>query len=354
MSTAAGGPTDATKIAAEVDPGLVDINTTLNYQGEEAAGTGMVLTSTGEVLTNNHVIDGATSISVTDIGNGKTYTATVVGYDRTDDVAVLQLAHASGLKTVDLGDSSAAKIGESVVAIGNAGGSGGTPSVAGGSVTALNQSITASDDGGGNAEQLSGLLETNAGIEPGDSGGPLVKTSGQVLGMDTAASTDGTSSQSSAQSTSGTVSSGTQAYAIPIDKALSLATQIEAGTASTTVHIGATAFLGVEVESTDAGSSGTGSFGGFGGFGDSGQGTTGGTTSGALVAGIASGTPASVAGLSAGDTITSVGDHTVSSPTALSQVMLSLKAGQSTTITYVNLSGQSETTTVTLTAGPPQ
>jgi S1-C subfamily serine protease len=327
-----------------VDPGLVDINTTLNYQGEEAAGTGMVLTSTGEILTNNHVIDGATSISVTDIGNGKTYTATVVGYDRTDDVAVLQLAHASGLKTVDLGDSSAAKIGESVVAIGNAGGS----------VTALNESITASDDGGGNAEQLSGLLETNAGIEPGDSGGPLVNTSGQVLGMDTAASTDGTSSQSSAQSTSGTVSSGTQAYAIPIDKALSLAKQIEAGTASTTVHIGATAFLGVEVESTDAGSSGTGSFGGFGGFGDSGQGTTGGTTSGALVAGIASGTPASVAGLSAGDTITSVGDHTVSSPTALSQVMLTLKAGQSTTITYVNLSGQSETTTVTLTAGPPQ
>ncbi len=327
-----------------MDPGLVDINTTLNYQGEEAAGTGMVLTSTGEILTNNHVIDGATSISVTDIGNGKTYTATVVGYDRTDDVAVLQLAHASGLKTVDLGDSSAAKIGESVVAIGNAGGS----------VTALNESITASDDGGGNAEQLSGLLETNAGIEPGDSGGPLVNTSGQVLGMDTAASTDGTSSQSSAQSTSGTVSSGTQAYAIPIDKALSLAKQIEAGTASTTVHIGATAFLGVEVESTDAGSSGTGSFGGFGGFGDSGQGTTGGTTSGALVAGIASGTPASVAGLSAGDTITSVGDHTVSSPTALSQVMLTLKAGQSTTITYVNLSGQSETTTVTLTAGPPQ
>ena len=90
-STGAGAPSDISSIATKVDPGLVDINTNLSYQDEQAAGTGMVLTSNGVILTNNHVIDGATSISVTDVGNGKTYTANVVGYDRTGDVAVIKL-----------------------------------------------------------------------------------------------------------------------------------------------------------------------------------------------------------------------------------------------------------------------
>ena len=106
------GPTVLTtsQIASKVDPGLVDIVTNLGYQNGEAAGTGMVLTSTGEVLTNNHVINGATSIKATDIGNGRTYTAKVVGYDKTGDVAVIQLQNASGLQTVAL-SSSAAKVG---------------------------------------------------------------------------------------------------------------------------------------------------------------------------------------------------------------------------------------------------
>jgi len=125
---------------------------------------------------------------VTDVGNNKTYTASVVGYDRTKDVAVLQLHNASGLTTATLGNSSNASVGEDVVGIGNAGGTGGTPSAVGGTVTALNQSITASDDGDGTSEQLSGLIETNADIQPGDSGGSLVNTSGDVIGMDTAAS----------------------------------------------------------------------------------------------------------------------------------------------------------------------
>ena len=108
-----------------------------------------MLTSSGEILTNNHVIDGATSVKVTDVGNGRTYTASVVGYDKTDDIAVLQLKNASGLTTVSLGDSSQVKSGDKVVALGNAGGKGGTPSVAAGHVTSLNQAITASDEGGG-------------------------------------------------------------------------------------------------------------------------------------------------------------------------------------------------------------
>src|SRR6201994_2103872 len=179
------------QIASKVDPGLVDVVSTLGDQNATAEGTGMVLTSTGEILTNNHVIDGATSIKVTDIGNGKTYTATVVGYDATKDIAVLQLQDASGLPTISLGDSSSVTVGSKVTALGNAGGKGGTPSVATGTVTALNQSITASDEGGGSSEQLSGLIETNADIQPGDSGGPLVNSSGQIIGMDPAASSSG-------------------------------------------------------------------------------------------------------------------------------------------------------------------
>ncbi|HKH89126.1 MAG TPA: trypsin-like peptidase domain-containing protein, partial [Acidimicrobiales bacterium] len=164
----------------------MDVNTTLSYQSEQGAGTGMVLTSTGEVLTNNHVVEGATKISVTDIGNGKTYSAKVVGYDRSKDIAVLQLIGASGLQTVNLGNSSSVSVGEGVVAVGNANGAGGTPSYAGGAVTATNQSITATDQAGGDSEQLGGLIETNADVIPGDSGGPLVNASGQVIGMDTA------------------------------------------------------------------------------------------------------------------------------------------------------------------------
>ena len=140
----------------------------------------------------------------------------MVGYDRTKDIAVLQLHNASGLQTATLGNSSNASVGEDVVGVGNAGGTGGTPSAAGGTVTALNQSITASDEGDGTSEQLSGLIETNADIQPGDSGGALVDTSGDVLGIDTAASA-GFSFQSNDQS------SGNQGYAIPIDTALSIA-----------------------------------------------------------------------------------------------------------------------------------
>ncbi len=223
-NSGSSGPSDVNAIASKVDPGLVDINTTLGYQQEQAAGTGIVISSGGVILTNNHVIDGATTISVTDIGNGKTYTASVVGYDRTKDIAVLQLHNASGLTTANLADSSTASVGQQVVGVGNAGGTGGTPSAAGGTVTALNQSITASDEGDGTSEQLAGLIETNADIQPGDSGGALVNTSGQVLGVDTAASA-GFSFQSNDQS------SGTQGFAIPINTALSIARQIVAGNA---------------------------------------------------------------------------------------------------------------------------
>ena len=329
---------NAQSVASQVDPGLVDINTDLSYQGAQAAGTGMVLTSNGEILTNNHVIDGATTISVTDLGNNKTYTASVVGYDVTGDVAVLQLKNASGLTTVNLGNSSSVSVGEAIVGIGNAGGTGGTPSTATGSVTALNQSITASDEGA-NSEQLSGLIESNADIQPGDSGGSLVNADGQVIGMDTAASTgsdDGTN----------------QGYSIPIATALGLARQFEAGKASSTVHIGATGFLGVSIEDSSAG----GGDNGFGGFGDSsgdGSGDSGSATTGADVEGTLSGSPSANAGLAQGDVITAINGKTVTSPDDLLNDLGAYHPGDSVTLTWTDTSGQTHSASVTLASGPP-
>jgi S1-C subfamily serine protease len=165
-------------VAARADPGLADVVSTLGYQQAISAGTGLVLTSSGEVLTNNHVIEGATSIKVTDVGNGRTYPATVVGYDSSGDIAVLHLQGASGLRTVTLGNSSKVTVGEKVIALGNAGGKGGTPAVAAGKVTGLSESITATDEAASASEHLTGLIRTNAGLQAGDSGGPLVSTTG--------------------------------------------------------------------------------------------------------------------------------------------------------------------------------
>jgi S1-C subfamily serine protease len=332
------------QIAQRVDPALVDIVTTNSTTGSEAAGTGIVLTSNGEVLTNNHVIRGATSLKVTDVGNGKTYTAKVVGYDAGDDVAVIQLQNASGLTTASLGDSSSVQAGDTVTALGNAGGKGGTPSVASGTVTDLNQSITASDEGSGVSEQLTGLIQTNADIQPGDSGGALVNSHGQVIGMNTAAST-GFQFQSQSQG------SQEQAYAIPIDSALTIAKQIESGNGSSTVHIGDTAFLGIETTGSSSGS-GSDGFGGFGGDqGSTGNGSNG-SGSGVTIAGALSGSPADTAGLTAGDTITSVGGQPVSSATDIQQVLVKYHPGDKISVEWTDQAGQSHSATVTLTSGP--
>jgi S1-C subfamily serine protease len=301
------------------------------YQQATSAGTGIVLTSDGEILTNNHVIEGATAIRVTDVGNGRTYTATVVGYDASHDVAVLQLQGASGLTVASLGDSSSVRVGDNVVALGNAGGKGGTPSVAAGTVTGLNQSITASDDLSGTSEQLTGLIQTNANIQPGDSGGSLVNAYGQVIAIDTAASS---AYQFQSQS-----SSGEQAYAIPIDEAVSIAKQIEAGTTSADVHIGATAFLGIEIQ--PASSPGFG-----GGFG---SGTSG---SGVTISGTTTGSPAANAGLTAGDEITSLGGQQVTNAEDVAHVLVSYHPGNSISVSWLDQSGQSHTLTLTLTTGP--
>jgi len=326
--TAAGASTQrvltTSEITARTNPAVVDVVSTLGYQHASAAGTGVVLTSNGEVLTNNHVVDGATSIKVTDVGNGRTYRAMVVGYDRKDDIAVLRLRGASGLTTATIGDSSAVRTGEKVVGIGNAGGRGGRPSVATGKVTGLGQTITASDQAAGTSEQLTGVIRTNAGIEAGDSGGPLVNSYGQVIGIDTAAS-------SSFHVQSGT--SQTQSFAIPVSKALSVASEIEASKSSATVHIGATAFLGVELSPSP-------------GF----QGRP--ASAGVTLAGVVPGSPAASAGLAAGDQIASVGGRPVASSSDIQSALEAHHPGDAISISWLDPSGQSHTASVVLATGP--
>ena len=340
MNSTAATPRGASKpvlstsqIASRTDPGLANVVSTDSYQQAAAAGTGIVLTSTGEVLTNNHVIEGATAVKVTDIGNGKSYTATVAGYDATQDMAVLQLQGASGLTAASLGDSATVQTGDRVVALGNAGGKGGTPSAAAGRVTALDQSITASDELSGVGEQLTGLIESDTDIKPGDSGGPLANSHGQVIGMDTAAS-----SGYQFQSHSGQPAE--QAYSIPIEEALSIAEQIEAGTTSADVHIGATAFLGLEI-APSSGSSGTG-------FGAPNQGGASGVT----IARTVSGSPTANAGLAAGDTIIAVGGRSISTAKDITQALVPYHPGDKISLTWVDQYDRSHTTTLTLTSGP--
>jgi S1-C subfamily serine protease len=308
-------------ISQAVNPAVVDVDTVLGYQNARAAGTGIVIKSSGVVLTNNHVVSGATSINVTEVTDGRTFTATVVGYDRSDDIAVLQLAGASGLPTATLANSSAVSVGDPVVAIGNAGGTGGTPTTVTGTVTALNQSITASDEGSGASEQLTGLIQVAADIQAGDSGGPLVNGSGQVIGIDTAA-TAGFRYRAS----------GGQGFAIPINTAVSIGNQILGNQASTKVHIGQTAFLGVNVTST----------GGANGSGGSGAG----------VSGVVSGSPAESAGLAAGDVIVSVDGQPVDSPTALTTLLDGHHPGDRVSLGWFDRSGGSQSGTVSLANGP--
>ncbi|MGH9055595.1 MAG: S1C family serine protease [Acidimicrobiales bacterium] len=321
-----------------MDPALVDINVTFDGQ-DRGAGTGIVLTSSGEVLTNNHVVEGATAISVTDVGNGKTYGATVVGYDVVDDVAVIQLTNASGLQAAKIGNSSTVAVGDGVVAVGNAGGTGGAPTAAGGSITALDQTITASDAVSGTSENLIGLIETNASIQPGDSGGSLVNSSGQVIGMDTAAA-QGYSLSSQTD----------QGYVIPINEALSIASQIESGRASSTVHVGPTAYLGVLVFS-----SGSSTLPYSGGYYDPYSAQNGGpTTSGAFVSGVVSGSPADQAGLIEGDVITSLGRQSVTSGSDLTTLIQDHQSGDSVQVGWTDASGEAHTAAVTLGSGPAQ
>ncbi|WP_328328703.1 trypsin-like peptidase domain-containing protein [Kribbella sp. NBC_00382] len=383
-------------VAAKVTPGLVDINTVLGYQGARAAGTGIVLTSDGEILTNHHVIAGATEISVVDKGNGKTYTATVVGYDTAHDIAVLKLKDASGLETAKIGDSSKVKVGDQVVGIGNAGGKGGTPSYAAGAVTALDQAITATDESGTNPENLAGLIQTNANIQPGDSGGPLANSAGEVIGVDTAGGTSnpGSGSQTGYNPNVNNSKTPSTAIATLTDYGNGNGNGNGSGFGDGNGPFGDGSGLPGQGFGNGQGDQGQGDQGQGGEGQGQGQGqtTTGyavpinqamdvvkqiesgkesanvhigssamlgvsvlsnaNGTAGAVISDVIANGKAAEAGLVAGDVITKFDDKTIDSPDALSTALNSHHPGDKVSVTWTDQSGTQHTKTIELTTGP--
>jgi S1-C subfamily serine protease len=291
-----------------VGPAIVDIDAKLGYQSAVGAGTGIVI-SPSVVLTNNHVVAGATDLTARSIGNGQTFPATVIGFDRNHDIAVLQLA-GGGLQPANIGNSDTVTVGEPIVSLGNAGGVGGTPSAVDGRIAALNQTVSASDALTGSTETLNGLIQVDAAIRPGDSGGPTVNAANQVIGMNTAASENYHLGRG-------------QGFAIPINEAMAIAGQIQGRGGSPTVHIGPTAFLGVGVNDANAGA-------------------------GAVVRQVIPTGPAAGAGLTPGDVITSVNGQPVNSATALTNILDQHHPGENVTVGL-----ESRTVNVTLADGPP-
>jgi S1-C subfamily serine protease len=361
---AGGGSSSAlspASVEAKVEPGLVDITATLRYASETAEGTGMVINRGGLVLTNNHVIDGATSVTATLAGSGRLFRARIIGYDSADDVALLQLTGASGLATVSFGNSSQVRLGASVVALGNAEGRGGlTP--AAGTIDGLNRSIQASDQGSNTIEDLNHMLQTNAQIQQGDSGGALADNAGQVIGMITAAN-NGAGGQQGA----------TAGFAIPINSALAIARQIAAGQASSTVYIGLPGFLGVEVAQSSSpspqqqaadqrraasGQDGLGAGDGSGSAcvnGSQEPGRPAGIApagAGALVLGVVCGSAAQAGGLVPGDVITSVDGQAVTTPGSLTILTSRYHPGEVVAVGWESTDGAGHTTQFVLGSGP--
>ena len=295
-------------VRAAPNVGIVDIYTTLGYAHGLAAGTGMIITRSGEVLTNNHVIAGATKFKVVDVTTHHKYSATVVGYSVPRDIAVLQLAHASGLRTVKRGGAIPLHVGMKVVARGNAQGRGGPPTTARGRIIALHQQILAKDESD-DTETLNNVIATNAPVVPGYSGGPLENSQNRVLGIVTAGSTSGPH----------------RGFAIPLKQALQIVRRIESGRSNATVHVGPTAFLGV-------------------GFNDS----------SAKIGQIVAGKPADLAGLVVGDVITSLNGVTISSRADVRQAVLTLVPGKTVPIGWTDTNGVAQAGTITPISGPPQ
>ena len=353
-------------ILKKVQPGLVIIETTLQYSSEQAAGTGMVITAGGRILTNNHVIENATKISATVVSTGRTYPVKVVGYDVTGDIALLQTQGASGLRTIPSGNSARVKPGAAVVAMGNAQGQSEIIPAAG-QITGVNQTVTANDQGGTiSSETLHGMFETNANVVAGDSGGPLASAAGQVIGMDTAGNDGGFNQQ---QSSTG--------YAIPINTALAVARQIAAGHASSAIVIGYPPFIGIYIGKASSSNPQIQAAqqqqqnGGFPapGYGSLGNGSGNGcytsdanltvpspiasVNSGTLVLGTICDSPASSAGLTAGSVITAVNGQPVGSPQDLTSIVSKYRPGATISVTWVTPTGQRKTGSMPLTAGPP-
>jgi serine protease Do len=309
-------PVDLSAAAARVEPAVVQIDTTLNYEHVIGTGTGVVLDPGGEVLTNYHVVAGADTINATNVGTGQRFPADLVGYDRRSDIALLQLRGAGGLPTAPIGDSGQLVVGDPVVSIGNAGGTGSAPTHETGKVSGLDRQIAAEDDLTGSKNQLTGLIEVAADVRPGDSGGPLVDGAGQVVGVTTAATVNYRLGPAGA------------GFAIPIGRAMSIAGQIRSHTPSSSVHIGPSTILGVGVSTSPSRSNST--------------------ASGVLVRDVLHGAPAEQAGLTSGDVITALDGTPLDSATTLTYVLDRHYPGDIVTLEWIDRSGQPRNAKVTL------
>jgi S1-C subfamily serine protease len=325
-SAQSSGDLDVDAIAAKVDPAVAAISTTLADGQGQAAGTGIVISSSGEILTNNHVIENASSIRVRIGGTGRSRSAEVLGYNVSEDIALLKVDGVSDLKTVATDTSPS--VGESVVALGNGGGRGGTPEATSGSVTAVDQTITVGDTSG--SQTLTNLIRVDASLEPGDSGGPLVDSDGEVIGVNTAASTSGRFRLEGGSTTG---------YAIPIKTALSIADQIESGKGSGDTHVGERALLGVAVQDTGA----------RGALRDG----SSRSSSSVIVQSVQSDSPADKAGISEGDAIVSLAGKTINSVDDLSSALAPHHPGDKVEVSWRDGDGDRHTETVTLVSGPP-
>ncbi len=311
-------PLDQSALLSQVVPGLVDINTNLSYQGAIGAGTGIVLDPAGLVLTNNHVIEGATGITATSLANSQTYPVDVIGFDRDNDIALVQLRGAPPLPTAVIGTSSSLAVGDPIAAIGNSNGSNGVPSYAPGDVTQLGASVRATDESGGGARELYDLIRVAADIRPGDSGGPLVNSSGQVVGVTVAATLT---------YRMGGVTGG-EGFAIPIDRAMGIVNQIRSGAASRSIHLGDNAFIGVGIADTPMG------------------------RGGAVVRQVIPDTPARQIGIFSGDLITAVDTTPINSAADLSNVMDTRRPGDTIVLSWIDRAGNPHSAPLVLAKGP--
>ncbi len=315
LPSAAQLSTSVKSALAKIEPSVVIINDTVTTSGNgrggfggfggfqaDGAGTGIIISSDGYVVTNAHVVNGASNIKVTLPNNGGTHDASVVGMDTTKDLAVIKVSGVSGLTAATFANSDTVQVGDSVIAVGNALGYGGSPTVTEGIISAKGRSLSDSED------NLSGLFQTDAAINPGNSGGPLVDTNGDVVGINVAVAT-GTSTEP-AQNIGFTIPSNTVVQAIP---------DLKAGKSSTGNNQ-STTYLGVEIADAQ---------------------------NGAGIVAVQPGSPAAKAGLQPNDVITKFNNTTITGSSDLQQAVRSQKPGDTVTLT-VDRNGNPVTVKVTL------
>lgn len=276
-------PLDADDVTRDVSPVLVNITATTRAFGAAAAGSGIVLTGDGQVLTSHHVVKGAKAVQVSRVADGAVYNAQVLGYDARADIALLSLTGAAGLAAARIGSSSDLRVRDEVVAIGNAGGSGAATAVPG-RVSDLDSTIMAVNEQDFSRQALTGMLEIEAPVSSGQSGGALADHTGAVVGVIAAASGE-------REPPPGDAADPPNGYAVPIDAAMRVVRQIRSGTPTESVHIGPAATLGVVI--SDA------------------------SPRGARIDMAIPGLPGQSAGLASGEIVTSIDGQAVTSARAL-------------------------------------